>query len=47
MIAVKVTPIRAFADKIADFIKTRKVLQKDFDDFNTQKLGLLFRELEA
>ncbi len=33
MIARKVTQLTVFADKLAGFIKTRKILQKDFDDF--------------
>lgn len=33
MIAIKVTQITTFASKLEDFIRTRKVLQKDFDDF--------------
>lgn len=33
MITRKVTQLTVFADKLADFIRTRKVLQKDFDDF--------------
>ncbi len=33
MITRKVTQITTFVDELADFIRTRKVLQKDFDDF--------------
>lgn len=33
MISIKITQLTVFADKIAAFIRTRKVLQKDFDDF--------------
>jgi hypothetical protein len=33
MIIRKVTQLTVFANKLADFIKTRKVLQKDFDEF--------------
>lgn len=33
MISIKVTQLTIFAAKIATFIRTRKVLQKDFDDF--------------
>jgi hypothetical protein len=33
MITRKVTQLTVFANKLADFIRTRKVLQKDFDDF--------------
>lgn len=33
MIARKVTQISVFAKKLADFIRTRKIQQNDFDDF--------------
>ena len=33
MITRKITQLTIFADKLANFIRTRKVLQKDFDEF--------------
>lgn len=33
MINVKVTQLTVFADKLTGFIRTRKILQTDFDDF--------------
>jgi hypothetical protein len=33
MITRKVTQLPIFADKLANFIRARKVLQKDFDEF--------------
>jgi hypothetical protein len=33
MISIKITQLTVFADKLAGFIRTRKVLQTDFDNF--------------
>lgn len=33
MISIKVTQLTVFSDKLTGFIRTRKVLQTDFDDF--------------